>query len=84
MKDNPALGICDQGAIETRDGMGRNDLDPRQNSAYTWALHCCHGNQEEAKDVLQTVYLTILEGKAEFSNLSSFKTCRLHPAAAIG
>ena len=49
-------------------------LEEHHANAYTWALHCCHGNQEEAKDVLQTVYLTILEGKAEFSNLSSFKT----------
>lgn len=49
-------------------------LEEHHAAAYTWALHCCHGNQEEAKDVLQTVYLTILEGKARFSNLSSFKT----------
>jgi RNA polymerase sigma-70 factor (ECF subfamily) len=49
-------------------------LEEHHAAAYTWALHCCHGNQEEAKDVLQTVYLTILEGKAKFSNLSTFKT----------
>ena len=49
-------------------------LEEHHAAAYTWAFHCCRGNQEEAKDMLQTVYLTILEGKAEFSNLSSFKT----------
>ena len=47
LKDKPALGICDQGAIETRDGMGKNDLDPRQDSSglvpYT-ALNGTHLN----------------------------------------
>ena len=49
-------------------------LEEHHAAAYTWALHCCYGNQEEAKDVLQSVYLTVLEGKAAFSGLSSFKT----------
>lgn len=47
------------------------DLHPE---SFGWALRCCMGFQAEAEDVLQTVYLKILEGKAEFKEKSSFRT----------
>ena len=39
-----------------------------------WALRCCAGNAAEAEDVLQTVYLKVLEGRAKFGGRSAFKT----------
>ena len=48
-----------------------NGLHP---AAYGWALHCCKHNRAVADDVLQIVYLKILEGKARFDGRSAFKT----------
>lgn len=42
--------------------------------SYGWAVSCCHGDRALAEEVLQTVYLKILEGKAQFGGESSFKT----------
>lgn len=42
--------------------------------AYLWARQCCDFDEESAKDVLQEVYLKILEGKASFKEKSSIKT----------
>lgn len=43
-------------------------------SAFRWASQCCHYREEEAKEVLQMVYLKILEGKAKYHEKSSLKT----------
>jgi RNA polymerase sigma factor (sigma-70 family) len=43
-------------------------------SAYGWALHCCGRDRGAAEDVLQSVYLKVLEGRAEFDGRSSLKT----------
>ncbi|MGY6523683.1 MAG: RNA polymerase sigma factor [Mongoliitalea sp.] len=42
--------------------------------AYRWARQCCHFQDALAQDVLQQVYLKILEGKAVFNGHSSVKT----------
>lgn len=42
--------------------------------SYGWALRCCSNDIEIAEDVLQTVYLKLLDGKARFDGRSSFKT----------
>ncbi len=42
--------------------------------AYLWARQCCNFQDWLAKDVLQQVYLKILEGKAKFNGKSSVKT----------
>ena len=42
--------------------------------SFGWAIACCAGDQEEARDVLQTVYLNVLDGRARFSGESSPKT----------
>jgi len=42
--------------------------------SYTWALCCVSNNEDLAKDVLQTVYLKILEKKATFSGKSGIKS----------
>ena len=42
--------------------------------SFSWALTCCAGHASDAEDVLQTVYLLILQGKARFGGMSGFKT----------
>ncbi len=49
-------------------------LENHHTSAYRWALFCCNGDQDEAEDVLQTVYLNVLERSASFEERSIFKT----------
>jgi len=49
-------------------------LEEKHMEAYRWSRQCCRFNDELAKDVLQTVYLKILEDKATFNEKSSFRT----------
>jgi RNA polymerase sigma factor (sigma-70 family) len=42
--------------------------------AYHWARQCCKFDDDLARDVLQAVYLKILEGKAEYKERSQIKT----------
>ena len=43
-------------------------------SSFGWALSCCGGDRAEAEEVLQMVYLKILEGKARYGGRSTLKT----------
>ena len=52
----------------------RDELEALHPACFGWALGCCGWNREEAEDVLQTVYLEILEGRAAFEGRSSAKT----------
>jgi RNA polymerase sigma-70 factor (ECF subfamily) len=52
----------------------RTQLAERHREAYGWALACCNRNPHEAQDVLQTAYLKVLDGRAQFDGNSSFKT----------
>jgi len=52
----------------------RTLLKEHHSEGYIWALRCCRGNQDEAKEALQETYLKALEGKAIFSGQSGFKT----------
>ena len=49
-------------------------LQKHHRDAYLWARQCCSFDDDQAKDVLQAVYLKILEGKAKFNEKSSAKT----------
>lgn len=42
--------------------------------SFAWALACVRSDSMLAEDVIQTVYLKILEGKARFKQQSAFKT----------
>lgn len=42
--------------------------------AFLWALSRCGGHRADAEDVLQEVYLKVLEGDAGYDHESSFKT----------
>lgn len=50
------------------------ELERHHQACYGWALCCCDGDRERAEDVLQTVYLKILQGKARFEGRSSLRT----------
>jgi len=50
------------------------ELETLHSASFGWALHCCRRDHAEAEEVLQTVYLKILEGKACFRGDASLKT----------
>ena len=52
----------------------RQQLDALHRDSFAWALACCRRDRTEAEDVLQTVYLQALDGRARFDARSSFKT----------
>jgi RNA polymerase sigma-70 factor (ECF subfamily) len=58
--------------------MNRTQLDHllkiHHRDAYLWARQCCSFNDDLAKDVLQQVYLKILEGKAKLNVEEKAKT----------
>jgi len=49
-------------------------INPLHEEAYIWAKQCVAGNADNAAEILQIVYLKILEGKAQFGGKSSLKT----------
>ena len=52
----------------------QDELEKLHSASFGWALSCCRRDHAEAEEVLQTVYLKILEGKAKFRGESSVKT----------
>ncbi|HEV8199184.1 MAG TPA: RNA polymerase sigma factor [Candidatus Polarisedimenticolia bacterium] len=42
--------------------------------SFRWAITCCRGDREEARDVLQSVYVDVLDGRARFEGLASVRT----------
>ena len=49
-------------------------LEQDHRAGFGWALSCCAGHRAEAEDVLQLVYLKIVEGKARYDGQSAFRT----------
>jgi RNA polymerase sigma-70 factor (ECF subfamily) len=52
----------------------RQELEQCHAASYGWALQCCRRDPVEAEDVLQTVYLKVLSGRARFAGRSAFRT----------
>src|SRR6185436_15638771 len=52
----------------------KEELEKLHSASFGWAMSCCRRVHAEAEEVLQTVYLKILEGKAQFRGESSLKT----------
>jgi len=50
------------------------ELERLHEASYAWALRCCYESGDAAEDVLQTTYLKILEGKANYKGNAAFKT----------
>jgi RNA polymerase sigma factor (sigma-70 family) len=49
-------------------------LEALHEASFGWACSCCDGDRDEAADVLQTCYVKVLTGRAEFGGQSSFRT----------
>ena len=49
-------------------------LEQLHPASFAWALGCCDRDRHEAEEVLQNVYVKILEGKARFNGRSTLKT----------
>ncbi len=49
-------------------------LEQQHRDAYIWARQCCNYDDDQAKEVLQIVYVKILEGKAKYNEKSNLKT----------
>ena len=52
----------------------KGELEKLHSASFGWALSCCRRDYAEAEEVLQTVYLKILQGKARYRGESSLKT----------
>ena len=50
------------------------ELEKHHSSGFGWAMSCCGRDPSEAEEVLQLVYLKILDGRARYAGESSFKT----------
>jgi RNA polymerase sigma-70 factor (ECF subfamily) len=52
----------------------RQQLECAHAESIAWAVTCCRGNRDDADEVLQTVYLSVLDGRARFEGRSTFRT----------
>jgi RNA polymerase sigma factor (sigma-70 family) len=52
----------------------RTELQNLHRQSFGWAMSCCRRHSALAEDVLQRVYLKVLEEKARYSGTGSFKT----------
>lgn len=50
------------------------ELEKLHPASFGWALSCCRRNRADAEEVLQAVYLKILQGKALYRSESNLKT----------
>lgn len=50
------------------------ELEKLHQASFGWALNCCRHNRSDAEEVLQTVYLKILQGKAIYRGESKLQT----------
>jgi len=52
----------------------RLQLERVHADCFGWAMSCCGRNRDDAEEVLQTVYLSVLDGRARYDARSSFRT----------
>jgi RNA polymerase sigma-70 factor (ECF subfamily) len=64
---NPGDKAMDRAELEQQ-------LQAHHAASFGWALACCDRDREDAEDVLQTVYVKVLEGKARFEGRAAFRT----------
>ncbi len=50
------------------------ELEELHPASYAWALGLCRRNRDDADEVLQTVYVMVLDGRAKFDGRSALKT----------
>ena len=52
----------------------RVQLERVHADCFGWAMSCCGRDRDDAEEVLQTVYLAVLDGRARYEARSSFRT----------
>jgi len=52
----------------------RRQLERVHADCFGWAMACCGRDSDDAEEVLQTVYLTVLDGRARYDGRSTFRT----------
>jgi len=52
----------------------KEELEKLHQASFGWALNCCRHHRVDAEEVLQTVYLKILQGKAVYRGESKLRT----------
>jgi RNA polymerase sigma factor (sigma-70 family) len=52
----------------------RRQLERVHPDCFGWAMACCRRDRDDAEEVLQTVYLSVLDGRARYDARSSFRT----------
>jgi RNA polymerase sigma factor (sigma-70 family) len=52
----------------------RRQLERAHADCFGWAMACCGRDRDDAEEVLQAVYLTVLDGSARYDGRSSFRT----------
>jgi RNA polymerase sigma factor (sigma-70 family) len=52
----------------------KRELERAHADSFGWAMACCRRDRDDAEEVLQTVYLTVLDGRARYNGRSSFRT----------
>lgn len=52
----------------------KTELEALHQASFGWALNCCRHDRADAEEVLQTVYLKILQGKAVYRGESKLRT----------
>jgi RNA polymerase sigma factor (sigma-70 family) len=52
----------------------KRQLERAHADCFGWAMACCGRDRDDAEEVLQTVYLTVLDGRARYDGKSTFRT----------
>ena len=52
----------------------KTELEKLHDASFGWALSCCRYNHADAEEVLQIVYLKILQGKARYRGSAKLQT----------
>ena len=52
----------------------KRQLERVHADCFGWAMACCGRDRDDAEEVLQTVYLKVLDGRARYDGRSSFRT----------
>src|ERR1700674_3340491 len=52
----------------------RLQLERVHADCFGWAMACCGRDRDDAEEMLQTVYLSVLDGRARYDARSSFRT----------
>src|SRR5687767_10159735 len=69
---NTAEQVSDDSRMEISEL--KKELEKLHHASFGWALSCCGHDHADAEEVLQTVYLKILQGKARYRGESKLKT----------